>query len=97
MKTEEIVEGNNLIAEFMGLKMISREDITEDTDIDKFCYNPRYHSDWNWLFPVIQKIFSLPIEKASPLDLADVELAWSRKDITEIWKSCIRFIKKVSR
>lgn len=59
MKTDIILEGNKLIAEFMGLSMISKEEITEDIDINKFCYQPRYHSDWNWLMPVVEKINDL--------------------------------------
>lgn len=54
-----------------------------------------YNSSWDRLVPVIQKIFSLPFIEDSVMILkwADVNLAWSRKEIGEIWESCVRFIK----
>ncbi len=52
-------EGNKLIAEFMGLKIIKTEDITSITNVDEYCYNPRYHSSWDWLMPVVHKCLYL--------------------------------------
>ena len=40
MTKQEIIEGNKLIAKFMGLKSIT----------------PTYNSSWNFLMPVIDKI-----------------------------------------
>jgi len=53
MKTD-----NELIAEFMGLKMIDSKDIKEDTNVNEYCFNPRYHTSWDWLMPVVEKIKS---------------------------------------
>ncbi len=57
MKDEEILEGNKLIAEFMGVKI----------GIDKYSWRPgvidplreehlAYHKEWGWLMPVVEKI-----------------------------------------
>lgn len=53
MKTNEVIKGNILIAEFMGLKIITDEISFFDTD-----YKPlkKYDSDWNSLMPVVEKI-----------------------------------------
>lgn len=64
--------------------------ITQSRHISEY----KFHNSMAWLFPIVQKIFSLPQEEISPLDLADVNLAWNRKDITEIWESCVRFVIK---
>lgn len=49
-------EGNKLIAEFMGLKIITDGISWFDTS-----YKPlgKYHSSWEWLMPVVQKIDEL--------------------------------------
>ena len=68
-------EKNKLIAEFMGVfdKILSTGNIhswsdapfyytTEDTKekvIKNICKYSKYHSDWNWLMGVIEKIESL--------------------------------------
>ena len=53
MKTEE---GNKLITEFMGcasqLHLTEHPFTGEYTDPDEF----KYHSSWDWLMPVVEKI-----------------------------------------
>ncbi len=58
MTKEEIIEGNKLIAEFMNWK---EENISKDLTF-YYCpknirYNPLiWHSSWDWLMPVVEKI-----------------------------------------
>lgn len=88
MKEQEIIEGNKLIAEFMGLKLIDisskmeelykkpiwvsknfdESDVPDeipykdDWQWDKFYPQVEklsYHSSWDWLMPVVEKIESL--------------------------------------
>ena len=58
MSNEEILESNKLIAEFMEVKF-SESDFTDDRTFG--IYNAdavRYHRDWQWLMPVVEKIES---------------------------------------
>ncbi len=61
MKTEN----NKIIAKFMGDKKVNSISIEEFKKIpseERFQYNGwfaedlQYHSDWNWLMPVVEKI-----------------------------------------
>ncbi len=62
MSEEEIIEGNKLIAEFMGLKYYLDYGYFHDTyfsqavEMSEEIYTPIYHSSWDWLMPVINKI-----------------------------------------
>jgi hypothetical protein len=60
MNAQEILEGNKLIAEFMGVK------IGEDKYSWRLgCYDHlqeyhlNYHASWGWLMPVVEKIEGL--------------------------------------
>jgi len=69
MKEQEILKGNKLIAEFMELRMnaigkntgnsdMRREYFWHFDDINKRDAEalPDYHSSWDWLMPVVEKI-----------------------------------------
>lgn len=63
MSKQEILEGNKIIAEFMGL--INYKGTTQD-----LCEYPwkgvnkrlKYHSSWDWLMSVVEKINTLGID-----------------------------------
>lgn len=53
--SNEVIEGNKLIAEFMGLKIgdawqvwNKKADYTNRTEFE-------YHTSWDWLMPVVEK------------------------------------------
>lgn len=55
MNDQEIIEGNKLIAEFMGMgEKFLPMDYEHENGV-------RYHSSWDWLMPVVEKI-----EKENP-------------------------------
>ena len=59
MTQEEILEGNKLIAEFMGIKIIqSRYGCNHPLVTCPYpdYSNLKYHSSWDWLMPVVEKI-----------------------------------------
>ena len=67
MKEKEILEGNKLIAEFMGAKPIDNPTgYSSDDDKSWYRYNNlnyslldgdlKFYSSWDWLMPVVQKI-----------------------------------------
>jgi len=45
-------ENNKLIAEFLG----------KDHELNQCISAPQYHTSWNWLMPVVDKIESIDIE-----------------------------------
>jgi hypothetical protein len=59
MTKEQIIEGNKMIAEFMGVDI---DNYTSHEDEGRKCYNQNdllYNSCWNWLMLVVEKIESL--------------------------------------
>jgi len=102
------MENNKLIAEFMGLKAILIKpdvyamsktpwlSVTGDTPekvMADFCKSTEYHSDWNWLMPVIEKCFtiSLDIEVGNRIMVINDALLTINK--SEIYNAVIEFIK----
>ena len=95
MTHEEILEGNKLLAEFMGYEHKELED--DDVTITYNCYDHlenisgkkpwestiddytswlrpdemKFHSDWNWLMSVVDKIEGLKCK-----DIEDNEIQW---------------------
>ena len=62
MKTNEIIEDNKLIAEFMGATYITAKQPNpyweNVPDNGQYLDTKRlkYHSSWDWLMPVVEKI-----------------------------------------
>ena len=105
-------ENNKLIAEFMGLKPknifgywgISKDHVsvnckTEAEAFESFCKSTKYHSDWNWLMQVVEKIeisgYYLQIDSIgciiskNNIDLVTVN---SRTKIDAVYTACVEFI-----
>ena len=104
---KNILESNELIAKFIGFELLkdllagNQGFINIDIDIYEQC---KFHSDWNWLMKVVEKIESLGYS-------LDIKLAWCRirqikninvivlrweEDKTKIeavYNSCIGFIQ----
>lgn len=65
MNKEEILEGNKLIAEFMNRKW-DLESLCGilglyvfNSSCDEIAYEIQYHSSWDWLMPVVEKIWDI--------------------------------------
>jgi len=68
MTEGKIIEGNKLIAEFMGVKIVDNDIFYEFKDVPEHIWRFRidqmpviiqdlmYHESWDWLMPVIIKI-----------------------------------------
>ena len=108
MTQQEIIAGNKLIAEFMGIKLhgggTSVFDWVEPSplDADKLAY----HSSWDWLMPVVEKIEATKCRTTN--DYEDIiingcsclisvhDFHLSTVEVTKIlavWKAVVEFIK----
>jgi hypothetical protein len=104
MKTEEIIENNKLIAEFMNLDVGFADTNCPMVVGEKNMWTAiLYHKSWDWLMPVVEKIES--ITKTTNQHLFKKLLHYSRNQYTifdlklteslidKTYKYCIAFIK----
>ena len=81
------IDANKLIAEFMGIKL------TENGLAWDYINNPipSYHTSWDWLMPVVQKVSSLCDE---PCELDNMKHALLTGDIESVYDDVVEFIKE---
>ena len=61
--SSEIIEGNRLIAEFMGLLSGKTQyPFTKPNESVNYRVS-QYHTSWDWLMPVVEKISLIPFPK----------------------------------
>ena len=54
------MESNKLIAEFMGVHEIMHDGYSEyELPSNEIVQNLQYHTSWDWLMPVVEKIYQL--------------------------------------
>jgi len=90
--TTDIAANNKLIAEFMGYEqykfrsytMFVFEEDNHRTEIDL-----HYHSSWDWLMPVVEKIYSLELDIELVLVVRD-NLA--EANIEDTYQAVVEFI-----
>lgn len=96
MTKEEIQEGNNLIALYMGAIYEEWEDEHCEEPSDKWYYyflddfggyeidELQYHSSWDWIIPVVQKINENELYKIELQKIVCVErkMGWGWNMIT---------------
>lgn len=73
MTPTEIEEGNRLIAEFMGFppRQSTIGEIWPEPKNSFFVHdNPQYHSSWDWLMPVVEKIGNLKTRRPDGKELS---------------------------
>jgi len=105
MKSQEIIEGNKLVAEFMGHRVIGDVPGWDDeTPVMMPIYNietehatgyvldgMKYASSWDWLMPVVQKCLTITDEYERPFyDLQDALIYDTR--ISTVFDKTIEFI-----
>lgn len=101
------LEGNKLIAEFLGFKMINDLQISTPNGGGAFLSELQYHTSWDWLMPVVEKIESLSthsvvIRKSLPpttlcvCTISNPEnefLGMNESKIEAIYKAVLEFIQ----
>lgn len=101
---------NKLIAEFMGYSKIksTNSDRTVWTHLEygtlteKGLSLLKYHTSWDWLIPVVKKIFTLSFSEVKGLEeewsnknkgLFDPDLCGLHSDISTVYNCTVEFIK----
>ena len=90
---ENDIENNKIIAEFMGAKLTKNLKIMYPVYEGDSSYvkNLKYHSDWNWLMPVVEKIEGIgKTELKFSVHFENVKLS---SDIQVVYNACVEFIK----
>lgn len=98
---KETIEGNKLIAEFMGWEYNSTG-FWEETIFD-FHKELKFHSSWDWLMPVVEKIWMI-IENRESLFYFNTEFDTEKEHTVyssrytgnnkeDCWLAVIEFIK----
>ena len=116
MKKEEIEQGNKIIAEFMelrptewgGIYSISQNhctcrESTPEKALNGFASIAKYHSSWDWLMPVVEKIEAMGyimLISENRCKIQDFKentvYCYQQKStkILSVFKTCVSFIKR---
>lgn len=109
MSTEEIIEGNNILAVFMGgryanectIQLKSNEIWLPYWGINRFDtirlgagHILEYHKSWDWLVPVIQKLSPMSWNVRKPAELVSAIFSGN---VEIAWIICVENIKHHNR
>ena len=98
-------ENNKIIAEFMGMKPHNKNDLegfwTNTIKVHEFnnVMNLKFHSDWNWLMEVVEKIeslgnFNVSIEFGNCTISGTFTVSKTNKTkIEAVYNACLAFIE----
>ena len=92
------MENNRLIAEFMGLRTNSYGDYNIDKDVMGFdmivcsLADTKFHTSWDWLMPVVQKIEDYLSDNVGKVGYFDDGLV--SNDIEVRYQAVVEFIKQ---
>jgi len=105
MKTKELINGNKLIAEFMGAKLNCESGLEVNFHMNEFGYkigngdetfnSLKFHKSWDWLIPVINKIYNSDeyIEYKKLLNQFSNGIEINTTYIQVTWADVITYIK----
>ena len=84
------MENNKLIAEFMGIKSTNGL-VFQDANTKEF-HAIKYHTSWDWLMPVVQKIEDYLSDNVGKVGYFDDGLI--SNDIEVRYQAVVEFIKQ---
>ena len=80
---------NKLIAEFMGVDQVDIDTWLETNS------NLKYHTSWDWLMPVVEKVFILSEDEEAWR--MDIESGLTTLNIDETYRAVVEFINEYNR
>jgi hypothetical protein len=87
-------ENNKIIAEFIDIIFDANRHKPYE-DVNGWRYEDlKFHSDWNWLMKVVEKIFK-DFYKINPCPIylkINIENALNEVDIESVYNACVEFI-----
>jgi len=98
MNTEQILKGNKMVAKFDGWVLIPESDnkfvpehYERGQDWMDNINNLKYHTSWDWLMPVVQKILTT---NTGTLDVYSLYVSDSLRtaNIDDVYESVIDFL-----
>ena len=96
---EYIMRDNQIIAEFMGVNVITLDDVRKNknpyfSSADGYLEdNLKYHTSWDWLTPVAHKCYELGAEGEC---IGDITMHLTEGDISGTYKAVVEFIEAKS-
>ena len=94
------MESNKLIAEFMGVNIITLDDIRTNknpyiSSADGYLEDDlEYHTSWDWLMPVVETCYHNGAEEN---EVGDITHALLDCDINHTYRSVAEFIKQYNK
>lgn len=101
MKNEkEIISKNKLLAQFEGANMRTSESLglyfiwSNESGVYRKCslISMKYHTEWPWLMPVVQKIFDLHFKNGPTEETPRVLKMQIYEPIENIWEACCEYV-----
>lgn len=107
---QQIIEGNTLIAKFMGAVIIEHypdHDLLDFLHRDNYPDNNRYyattslkyHKEWNWIIPVVRKIKGVDETTSTRLYFYNrkIDMDLTNLNIEQVHTSIVEFIKAYNK
>ena len=97
MNKQEILEGNKLIAEFMGEKYHETGSMSQSSRTVKYVPHIselKFYSSWDWLMPVVREIWELDCEHEKQDEhFIEMQNCLPLVELNSAYTSCVKFIK----
>ena len=106
MKTTELklteIKNNLLIAKFMDLEKLNKHyylypQINENDPLFVHYKQLKYHTEWNWLIPVVREVLTLIDLNEFNFDSNALKFEVLDNDIKQAHKEVIEFIKEYNK